>query len=192
MWHVEFADLKRNIGFATIISTFVASLLLNVDLGLKLQGPRRPIVGVEEGADVRAIPILDSSSGVTQIRLDKGGPTVLYVMAPDCHWCAVNLANIRALGSQAASRYRFIGLSNTKKGLTEYVAATPLPFAVHAVDMSRLPKGFDPSTTPQMVLVGSDGIVKKVWHGALNAKRKQSVEEYFHVKLPDDPVSNAF
>lgn len=69
---------------------------------------------------------------------------------------------------------------------------TPLPFAVHAVDMSRLPKGFDASVTPQMVLIGSDGIVKKTWRGALGAKQKQSVEDYFHVKLPDDPVPNAF
>jgi hypothetical protein len=52
--------------------------------------------------------------------------------------------------------------------------------------MSSLPKGFNPQATSQMIVVGSDGIVKKVWVGALGSggRNKEEVEQVFHVKLP--------
>jgi len=38
--------------------------------------------------------------------------------------------------------------------------------------------------TPQTILVGTDGVVKKVWLGALTATQQSEVEKYFSVRLP--------
>ncbi|HLH43811.1 MAG TPA: hypothetical protein VKV74_12530 [Bryobacteraceae bacterium] len=179
------AIIRRNIGFASLVSVFVASLLLNVGLALNLRRPVGHIAGVTVGTDAKEIPVISTTDDAAgKLTFGDGRPAVLYIMSPTCHWCARNLDNVRALAAGIESKYRFIGLSNTQEGLAEYVRATALPFPVHAVDMGRLPDGLDARATPQLVLVGADGVVKKVWEGALSGKSQSEVEGFFHVRLP--------
>jgi hypothetical protein len=159
--------IRQNIGIALLVSMFVGSLLLNVKLGLNLRPSARPLPGVVLNSDLRSIQVEDVAGNHQALKLGDGKPTVLYIMAPTCPWCAKNIENIRALANAAGSEYRFLGVSNTPKGLADHLEAKPLPFPVYAVDMDHLPKGFDPGPTPQTVLVGADGRVEKVWRGAL-------------------------
>jgi len=185
MWVRFMNSARRNIGFALLVSAFTASLMFNVDAGFTLFKRAAPQVkGVVAGSDVSAIRILDGIDSDGRLHLGDGRPSILYVMAPTCPWCARNLENVRTLAKEAGLAYRFIGLSNTREGLKEYLLKTPLPFPVYAVDAQHLPKGVDPTVTPQLVLVRPDGIVEKVWYGAFGEKTTKDIEALFHVKLP--------
>jgi hypothetical protein len=179
--------IRQNIGFALLVSMFAGSLLLNVKLFQSVRTPMgqaRPVAGVAVGIDLHSLPVADVSGNREELKLGDGKPMVLYVMAPTCVWCARNIENIRALEKSAGSQYRFIGVSSTPEGLAEHLAAKPLPFPVYAANRDQLPKGFDPGPTPQLVVVGGDGRVEKVWRGALQASAQSEVESFFHTTLP--------
>jgi hypothetical protein len=53
-------------------------------------------------------------------------PTIRYVFAPTCSWCARNLDNFKALVDQKTGGYRFIGVSLTDQGLPDYVTKSEL------------------------------------------------------------------
>jgi|HubBroStandDraft_6_1064221.scaffolds.fasta_scaffold232965_2 hypothetical protein len=176
--------LRGNVGFLILISVLVASL------GFNVQAFRRrlpPSQGMAIGTHLPVISTINAKGKTSEMPvIVDGRPTVLYVMRPDCHWCAANLDNIRTLARSAGSRYRFVGLSMTTAGLDEYVAATPLPFPIFAIDMHHLNKGFSPKGTPTMLVVGQDAIVKKIWTGALAAQARSmaDVQSFFQVTLP--------
>jgi hypothetical protein len=177
---------QKNWSSVLLFGVLTGSLVLNLALAMKyraLVAPGAP-AGVKLGITLGTIHTLDLKGAKGEIHVGDGHPTVLYIMAPSCGWCARNLENIRTLTSTRASDYRFIGLSVTSADLREYLASTPLPFPVYALDMDRLPPGLDAKATPQMALVGSDGRVEKAWIGALEGKRKLEVEGEFHVTLP--------
>lgn len=110
-------------------------------------------------------------------------PTILYVFRPDCIWCARNLEAERTVAEQA-SGYRFIGLSTTADGLTEYLDRNHLTFPVFADPNARSAKLLKLSITPETIVISPDGIVQKVWLGAYLGENAKSVEKMFGVKLP--------
>src|SRR5665213_3539439 len=104
--------IRQNIGMALLVSMFVGSLLLNAKLGLDLRHYAQPVVGVALKSDLRTIAVIGAEGTPQELKLGNGKPTVLYIMAPTCHWCAENIENIRALAKAAGSQYGFIGISN--------------------------------------------------------------------------------
>jgi hypothetical protein len=175
-------SLWKNIGFVALIAVLCGSLLLNVTLILRKGGSSQHPSGIAVGSDLRGLRFIgDGAPG----RIDlKGGPTIFYIMKPGCVWCIRNRDNIQALAKQVGSTYGMVGLSSTDQGLKEHLLALPLPFKVYALDLDHLPNGVDPTVTPQLVVVGSNGIVEKVWIGALGGRARTEVEEFFHVTLP--------
>lgn len=110
--------------------------------------------------------------------------TVLYIFTPPCTWCARNLENFKALLSNKNDEFRFIGLSLSEEGLTEYVRKNELKLPVFA--------GISPETlttnklgsTPQTIVISPEGKVLEDWVGAYIGDQKSQVEAFFHVTLP--------
>jgi hypothetical protein len=109
------------------------------------------------------------------------------MFAPNCIWCARNLANLKALIAQGKVRHRFVGLSLTNDMLTlrHYVDDQRLDFPVFARlegepdAMRRLA-----SSAPQTIVVSPEGIVIRSWTGAYTSDDAVEVESYFHLRLP--------
>ena len=172
-----------------------ASLSLNVVLGTRLAASRTPAGAsdhsgaVKKGANLASIPILDRTGQARLLRLDSQRPTIVYVVAPGCRWCARNLANIQAIAAGRSAQYAFIGLSNRQTGLAEDAASLSLPFPVYALDNGALERAggseavIQFNATPQTLVVRSDGIVDRVWRGAIGDD-KADVERFFGLVLP--------
>jgi peroxiredoxin len=139
---------------------------------------------VPVGLEVPFISLLNSDGTRREVKLNDGQSSVLYVVAPSCPWCARNLENIRTLGAARAKDFRFIGISITSLGLEEYRRETPMPFPIELVDAEHLPAGLELWRTPQMIVVGPDGRVKKAWNGALSGERLEEAEKFFDLDLP--------
>ena len=170
---------------AALLAVLGVSLCLNVSLGWKLRTrSARPRAGIEVGMRLAALPILRESGARDELKFDSKRSTIAYVFSPACGLCKRNLPNIRALAAQTAQRYSLIGLSSTTTNLQGYQESANLDFPAYALDLPRLPKGFNASVTPQTALVRSDGLVMKVWEGAYTGKDKKEIEAGFHVKLP--------
>lgn len=109
---------------------------------------------------------------------------MLYIFTPDCHWCARNLENIKAVGGQVGNRYRLIGISLSGDKLEEYLAQSQLNFPVYhsPTDASRL--AYDMVATPTTIIISKEGKVVRIWRGAYGTDRQEEVEHFFNIKLP--------
>ena len=112
------------------------------------------------------------------------GPTVLYIFTPPCTWCARNWDNLKALLDKMDTQYRFIGLSLSDEGLTEYVAKNGLRLPVYSGLSPETEKTYKLGSTPQTLVVSPDGKVLQDWVGAYVGEQKSQVEAFFHVTLP--------
>jgi peroxiredoxin len=111
-------------------------------------------------------------------------PTVLYVFTPPCSWCARNMDNFKALLDKGSSQYRFIGLSLSEEGLTEYVRKNDLKLSVYSSLSTGTADAYKLSGTPQTIVVSPEGHVLQNWMGAYVGEQKAQVEAFFHVTLP--------
>jgi hypothetical protein len=109
--------------------------------------------------------------------------TLLYAFRPDCVWCSRNLAGVKALAA-GTSRYRFLGISVSRKGLKDYLAHTQLNFPVLVAPDAGTTQRLRVSGTPQTILVSTDGTVRNVWFGAYGAQNKTALEKVFRLTLP--------
>ncbi len=117
--------------------------------------------------------------------------TVLLIFQPTCQWCRRNMDNWSTLLDQADHEsYRFLAISTRPEGVADYVdqyqAMSGMPMIVdpHLDDRLRY-RLFD---TPQTIVIDSNGVVEKIWLGALGGRLQQDVESYFDLALPG--VSN--
>jgi peroxiredoxin len=179
------ATLNRHGGSILLVATMTASLGVNVYLAERVKASM--IVhqaGTAVGVSLASIPVVQADGTKTDISVNDGRWSVVYVMSPSCIWCRRNLANINALSAASQKRYRFIGLSVTADKLAEYVKAGYMPFTPLAVDTNRQPKQLDIAGTPSTLVIDPSGTVKKVWNGAYQGDTQNEIEQFFHVKLP--------
>ena len=124
-------------------------------------------------------------------------PTVLYVFAASCGWCAANYHNILALASVPSDRYRFVGVAHDEgdgDALEEHLRDYPLPFDVFVLADADRPAF---RTTPQTVVVGTHGVVDHSFPGAFTGRMLAYAEYVFGVRLPglkvgpEPPAPNA-
>jgi peroxiredoxin len=115
---------------------------------------------------------------------DVKQPVVLYVFTPQCPWCSRNLDNLRALVSQKRDSYRFIGLSLTDDGLTEYLARNKLDLPVYVTPAEETKQEYKLGNTPQTIVISPGGKVVQNWVGAYAGPKQAEVENFFGVKLP--------
>ena len=138
--------------------------------------PPSPLVG----RTVRPVTVKTIDGAEERLEYE-GLSTILYVLSPQCNWCRANTPVITDLARQRADEYRFIGLSMTGSGLTDYLEAEPLPFPVYVI-----PNPFDTiwedmnlGATPYMVAVGPDATIEGAWPGALYRQNRAAVREFF-------------
>lgn len=165
-------------------------LVMSLGVNLYLVWPTPGFVPVETGETLPGFWVMDVANPGAPPHfkaLNGGGQrgTVVYVMSPTCVFCERNFPNIKTLAGTAGD-YEFVGVSTTDEGLASFLGHTPYPFPVYALDMERVPGNFDPSATPQTILLDADGVVRQVWVGALpeGSKQLESLEETFGIGLP--------
>jgi peroxiredoxin len=112
--------------------------------------------------------------------------TVLYVFAPSCPWCARNLDAIRALVDDASSRYRFVGISLTRDGLSDYLEKTQYQFPIYVAD--RGAERLKLRGTPETIVVSPAGRVVKVWLGAYGPATASDISKTFAVNVSAIPL----
>lgn len=166
------------------------SLALNVVLGWKVQSlstyiesksrPNKVIEGVNISA-IAAVGIDEEKKTIACAIGDK--PTVLYVFSPTCIWCDRNLNNVKALKSKVEQSHRFIGISLSSDGLSEYANLHQLDFPIYKQPSQETIKQLGLGSTPQTIVISPQGKVLKSWVGAYGSS-KPEVESYFGLKLP--------
>ena len=188
-------------GLITLFVVLSASLTLNVVLGLKLRnaGPA-PVAawtispGVPQKARLSGLPVIGADGAPKLLGFSRDRSTILYVFAPRCRYCAMNLANLKAVAEATKATHDFVAVSNTSAEFVEYMQATPMPGPAYVLDPTRLAaetpaRYFDP--TPQLVVVSPDGRVERVWLGVLREAAQTDVERHFGITLPGVVALNA-
>ena len=176
---VIMSDVSRKRFDYVLLVLLALSLATNVAvvgtvvLNQRAQG--QPDVPV--GAKLKPIAGTTADGRSTFVSYGEDRPTVLYVYSPTCAWCERNLAAISLLSKEAADRYRFVGVSlpsNKKEG------SPALPFPAVLTNA-----GGPFRSTPQTLVIGSDGRVVKSWIGAYIGNTKSEIEQFFSVQLPN-------
>jgi len=182
-------------GYVTL-GILALSLGLNVYLGLRVVNPQ-PARRVPQGKF--ALAKGDKMSDLVGRGLDgkpltvrlngSAKPTLVYVMSPECIWCTRNEANFSALVATHRDSFDVVLVSLVEKGLAEYVAKVrpdleDMPVTVITALADRVRDTMFLHSTPQTILVSTDGVVSGYWPGAYIGTRAQEIEAAFSVKLP--------
>lgn len=173
------------------ISAMFLAILLGISLGANLllswrirevhrsENPT-PITGVRlkdfEAVDVDGHPF--------NISFRNSATTILYLLNPQCHWCARNLANIKTLSTTEGSSLRIIGLSLASPQLKSYASSSGLDFPIYSIESLEPLKAVGAGGTPDTLLVAPGGKVIKHWTGAFSGTLILEIDKYFGVKLP--------
>lgn len=140
------------------------------------------------GQAVPSLRGLDLQGRSLDFELSEGTrTTVLLVFRPDCGWCQKNMANWTAVLNQAdEEQFRFLAVATRPAGVADYLDEHPrlaaLPLIAEPEPNDRLQyRLFD---TPQTIVVNRQGVVEKLWLGAMSGSALAEVESYFGVALP--------
>jgi peroxiredoxin len=169
----------------------LASVSLNVVLARRIQSFRQfqSIRASERllklGTTVPSIVAkrLDGQQEVISYQ-DAEQSTVLYIFTPPCSWCARNMENLKTLLEKEGGHYRFVGLSLSGDTLPEYVAKNDLKLPIYSGLAAETLKTYKLGSTPQTIVISTEGKVLQDWVGAYVGEQKSQVEAFFHVTLP--------
>lgn len=130
-----------------------------------------PLTGVD--ADGSSVTIDPAASDL---------PTVLYVLARDCVYCARNYDNVQSLVAKASDSHRFIGISTSSTGIENLRAKYPFPIFGDVPVEKLMEYGF--RGTPYTLVIDPSGAVKRRWMGAYHGAIAMEIENWFGVPLP--------
>ena len=167
----------------------VASIAINAVQGnqiLRLEDALDSRTGLlAEGSVVPDLKVRDLSGLAEVIAYASASvPTVLYVFRPSCTWCERNSENINSLAVQLNGKFRLIGLSTSREGLSEFISAHQIKFPVYTDISESLMKAYRLHTTPETVVISPEGKVIKTWAGAYLGSTASMIEMFFSVHLP--------
>jgi len=173
---------------AVLLLTNVALFLQNIELKAKMGG--HGDAGFLQPGD--SVPMLRGIGMSGEDIAIRYGPTVaeqtlLLVFAPGCSWCARNMGNWEAIVRAAeARRFRVVAVSTYNFEVAKYVTQHPflrrLP-VIAEIDARDL-LAYKLRSTPQTLVIDRNGVIKKVWLGALALDQQAEAEAYFGIKLP--------
>lgn len=161
-WRINL--LESDLAAGALLLVLTISLSLNVVLCWErsaLLGQSHPtVVGV--GTRLRFLPVRDFHGNVTRIMFNGVPRTFVYVMSPSCMYCKQNYASVLQV-AQKLQQVRLLGVvaPGTSAGADFTLHDYPFPMFVAQTETTAL--GF--GTTPQLLLVASDGRVEKRWLG---------------------------
>jgi peroxiredoxin len=111
-------------------------------------------------------------------------PTVLYIFSPNCGFCKDNAENISKLHEQAKSRYRFVGISIEADNLDEILVNYGVTFPVYKQPSKNSLRVYKFSSTPQTIVISTEGKVIKNWIGEyFYSNTRKDIENFLNVKL---------
>jgi len=173
-----------------LLALLLVSLSLNLYLGVKLKSA--PRVSAEPstpklnaGMTVRPITVTNAVGKEERITYsDAAIPTVLYVFSTSCGWCERNTKNINAVTNLRKNSFRFIGLALSDQDLAGYVDSHHLDFPIYRKVSPESIEMLGLASTPQTIVIGSDGKVLKNWVGAFTSRVQPEIEQFFEVHLP--------
>lgn len=182
--------LVENRVFALML---VASALLNLGLGYKLQQVRHDLLSLEElsshpyvlGAVVSEILATDLDGKTKAISFSKNDPpTILYIFRPGCGWCAKNEPNLQAIAAAtSAGNFHLIGISLDDHGLKQYVENEHYTFPVFSNVSSDERARLGMGETPQTLMIENGAVVHN-WEGAYSPRLQREIESALRIKLP--------
>jgi len=111
-------------------------------------------------------------------------PTLIYVLKPDCPWCAVNTANINALAAAVGSTHAVFGVTLTTDKLTEHIESSAYAFPVLKEIEPLVALALKLGSTPQTIVVGTNGKVLHSWLGAYSGQTAKEIESFAGIRLP--------
>lgn len=166
----------------------ISSVALNVGLAVKLMSLERslyPVPRIRVGALLEDVTGTDPNGLPLTIHFaDSKKPTVLLILRPGCQWCDRNMPNWKALIQEKGRDFQFVAVSLSGIGFKEYLETKGLAVSGVFASKEKNPTLKDITGTPQTIVVGPDGIVRKVWFGAYAPEVKHQVEAFFGVTLP--------
>lgn len=181
---------KKVLSDPLLLAFLLASLGLNVFLGIRLYRPAEPAAGTPQrprlaaGAAVPEIKgiTLDGQPYTVSYGVDRR-PTVLYVFSETCKWCDQNAKNLATLVRERQKQFRFIGVS-----LSPIQSGNSKPdmdglLVLGGIDATAM-RAYGIGGTPHTIVISPDGKVLKQWMGAYAATVERDVEEFFAVELP--------
>jgi peroxiredoxin len=140
---------------------------------------------LQEGATLPPLSGMNVAGAEQTIRYDVDArPTILYVFSPTCAWCARNADAINSLFRQLSRRYRFVGVSLDKNGLSEFLAAHHHDFSTVCEVPDMLRDAYRLGVTPETIVISSRGKVETSWKGAYTGTTKRLIQNYFSLELP--------
>lgn len=142
-------------------------------------------LGIIPGEKLPSLSLFDNSGNPAEISYNTSLPTILYVFTEDCPWCDRNLESVKVLRRHTEGKYRFIGVSLKKDGLTEYIEKNKLDFEIYNTPTRTKYVAYKMAGTPQTFVISPDGHLIKMWSGAFGLKTKEEIEAFFEVKLPE-------
>src|SRR5947209_1929470 len=109
---------SRPLGHVTIlIALLIISVGINVGLATKVGQLRNAVETLKDEGKLKVntlVPAIQAKmiDGETASisYTDSNMPTILYIFSPQCHWCALNLENTKALYQGTSGKYRFLSL----------------------------------------------------------------------------------
>lgn len=187
----EILQRRSHRASTAVTVALVLSVTLNVLLAHKvrslthLETPKTHDPRLNVGVAVPPIAALRLNGQQEKITYQvTNRPTVLYIFAPPCTWCARNMDNFKTLLDKEKDQYRFIGLSLSEERLQEYVAKNDLELPIYSGLSAATKAAYKLSGTPQTIVVSPEGKVLQNWMGAYVGDQKTQVEAFFHVALP--------
>lgn len=173
-----------------LTAMLLASVAINIVLAHRLRqfnhllgtGADR---AVKSGSALLPFDAVDLKGQIHTVAYNQASkPTVLYVFTPTCTWCLRNMDNFKELVARTGTDYRFVGLSLSKEGLSEYVASHELTIPIYTGLSNETKKSYKLGGTPQTIVVSPEGKVLQDWVGAYSGDQKSQVEAFFHATLP--------
>lgn len=174
-----------------LLLLLLASLSLNVYLGWKVRQAKttssiqQNTFSLSPGMKVNPVIVVSLDGKEHTFSFTSNDkPTVFYVLSPSCVWCERNKANIKKLAELRGGDFRFVGISLADPGLKEYMEGHHLNFPVYTRLTSETINSLGLGSTPQTIVISSDGRVLKNWTGAYTERLQPEVEAYFGISLP--------
>jgi peroxiredoxin len=150
----------------------------------KLDGDYDYNLGVLPGEQLPPLSVFDNDGKPAEITYTSQQPTILYVFTSDCPWCERNVDAVKALRKSTEGKYRFVGISLKKDGLSEYMEKKKFDFEIYNSPTRSKYVAYKMAGTPQTFVISPDGHLIKMWSGAFGNKTKDEMEAFFDIKLP--------
>jgi len=120
-------------------------------------------------------------TGLSQVRFDKAGKTLLLALRKDCHFCAESMPFYRSVANELAKKtspgaVQLVVLTSDEIDVSkDYLRANALDTADVVSLSSKQMSSLKLPGTPTLILTDRAGVVDTAWIGKLNDTSEREV-----------------